>query len=696
MLISESHLRSIIFKSLLLEGFIDDQRFLIEKYPQAQAALLQLQPVWIDWLASRFGVNATITDIHPFNEVIESVASFAKVFDSVAAKWKSNEEFRKNVEEFLSNRAWKKLDITPQIIPLLTSDEMETLKGLATREKQHFKINVSEEEMESDRVGKVGSWNLWMPTTRERSCKIAGYDPVTLKPKTTWCTARMAGSNLFYSYIGSTEENVTLFYIIKDNPVQDNDWLSVGFVDGEPDLEGGDGDKSVNRGNEGLTKAKLKSILGQDYAQIMIALTKKNKSLGGVHPARKSIEAAAKSVEALRALIVGLSKSESIDLIIAVLNEPEISAEVLSKLAQNNDENVRSKIADNLRTPAAVLSSYAKDTDSDLRSGVALNPNTPAPILMDLASDENELVRCSVAQNPRTPAPILIDLASDENETVRAITAQNRSTPASAFIDLAGDKVIEVIQSVASNSMAPTDVLTTLAGNANNSVRHYVATNPQTPTTVLTTLASDVEIPVRLGVATNPHTSTADLTTLASDADLDIRLCVASNPQTPPAILLAFSESTNEKIRQAVTHNPQAPPAILLTLAGDAYLEVRRGVASNRQTPPTILLTLAGDADFYVLWAVTQNLKTPIEALQIIKNNKNSQLSSLAKKALAQRKQEASRRADLAELVADLHSADRRTRHGVGSERERLLGQLPRIVYDVNERLLRQLVMQML
>ena len=156
MIISESALRSIILESLLFEGFKDDQNTLAELYPEQKDKILSFdekESRWIAWLASRFGVNATITDIHPFNEVIESVASFAKVFDSVAAKWKSNEEFRKDVEEFLPGRTWKKLDITPQIIPLLTSSEMETLKGLATREKQHFKINVSEEEMESDRVG---------------------------------------------------------------------------------------------------------------------------------------------------------------------------------------------------------------------------------------------------------------------------------------------------------------------------------------------------------------------------------------------------------------------------------------------------------------------------------------------------------------------------------------------------------------
>jgi hypothetical protein len=254
MLISESYLRQIIAESLLLEGFEDDRAYLIAAQPNHAVNISSLQPKWIAWLTARFGENATITDIHPFEEVVESVSKFSKVFDSVAAKWKSNESFRKDVEEFLPDRRWKKSDITPQIIPLLTSDEMETLTGLATRDKQNFEINISEDEMESDRVGKVGPWNLWMPTTRERSCKIAQYHPVSLKPKTTWCTARMAGSNLFYNYVGQPGRDITLFYVIKDKPNKPNDWLSVGFVNGKPVLGGKNGSVSVNRDNMGLTE----------------------------------------------------------------------------------------------------------------------------------------------------------------------------------------------------------------------------------------------------------------------------------------------------------------------------------------------------------------------------------------------------------------------------------------------------------
>lgn len=416
MLISESFLRSIIFESLLFEGFMDDQNMLAEMYPEQKDKILSFdekESRWIAWLTARFGRNATIKETHPFEEAIESVTSFSKVFNSVTAKWKSNEIFRKDVENFLPDRSWKKYDITPQIISLLTSDEMEVLKGLATRAKQNFKINISEEDLESDRVGKVGPWNLWMPTTREHSCKIAQYDPVTLKPKTTWCTARMAGSNLFYNYIGQPGREITLFYIIKDKPSKPNDWLSVGFVNGKPVLGGVRGSVSVNRDNFGLTEKKLMAALGPYHDQIMIALTQKNKSLDGKHPARAKIIDAAKSIEAFNSLTAGLSQSESADIINTILREPDVSVEVLTKIAQNQDPNIRRAVADKDSTQAAVFFILAKDKDPLIIRGVVRNASAPAEVLIDLAGSGDEITRLNIASNPNAPSSALDVIVSN-------------------------------------------------------------------------------------------------------------------------------------------------------------------------------------------------------------------------------------------------------------------------------------------
>ena len=621
---SEALIRSIIFKSLLFEGFKDDQRWLIEKYPQEQLKLSQLQPKWIGWLISRFGENPKFKETHPFEEVIESVTSFSKVFDSVAAKWKSSEIFRKNVEGFLPNRSWKKSDITPQIIPLLTSDEMEVLKGLATRDKQNFEINISEEEMESDRVGKVGPWNLWMPTTKERSCKIAQYNPVSLKPKTTWCTARMAGSNLFYNYIGKPGQEITLFYIIKDNPSLANDWLSVGFVNGKPVLEGRDNYVSVNRDNKGLTSAKLKLALEKDYDQIMLALSDKNKSLGGKHPAREKIRAAALSVEALQYLTSGLSQTEAGEIIIVVLKEPNVSAEVLAVLAQNKDEYVRWQVATNVNTTADTLTSLVRDTHEYVRWQVATNVNTPVTTLIDLIGDKNLYVRIEIANSLKIPEDFLVIMAKDESEKVRGAVAKNPNIPVSTLIDLSKDVNKYVRYAVTQNPKTPEFVLKSLAKDLDLNVRQGVVKNPKTPDSVITDFIADKDANIRRSVALHTGTSTANLTTLAGDITTFVRTAVAENPQTPAAVLTTMATDADDEVRGKVAGNKNTPIKALADLAKDENVKIMYSVAGNNNVTVEILTKMIeseairknNNFSDWLLSQIIRNKKTPPEILE--------------------------------------------------------------------------------
>ena len=389
-MISKFFLRRLI-ESVLLEGFKDDQRYLIEKYPDQAEALSRLQPKWISWLAARFSERPKTKEIHPFEDAIVTIVNFSKRDAAIGEKYKANEQFKEAVDTAFppNDRSWK----SPADATTMTVDEMELILGLSERKKERFKSDVSEDDMESDRIGKVGPWNLWMPTTRERSCKIAGYDPVTRAPKTVWCTARMAGSNLFYNYIGRPGTDMTLFYIIRDNPNQNQDWLSLGFVNGKPVLEGKHGGISVDRENNGLTPQKLEAVLKQHHDEIMRILTEKNKSLGGQHPARQKIKDAARSVAALRYLMQGLSKTEATDLKILVLKEPEIDPEVLQILASDEDQDVRHAVARNQSTPAEVLQTFASDKAQNIRLAVAANQSTPTEVLQILASDEDQDVR---------------------------------------------------------------------------------------------------------------------------------------------------------------------------------------------------------------------------------------------------------------------------------------------------------------
>ena len=478
-----------LIEMILLEGFKDDQRYLSEKFPNHADDIGSLHPKWISWLIARFGENPTRNEIHPFGDSIVTVKNFARKDAAIGEKYRANDQFRTAVDRSFppNERKWG----TPSDISNMSVDEMELILGLSERKKQRFEVDAAD-DIEGDRIGKVGPWHLWLPTTREKSCKIAQYDPITLEPKTTWCTARTAGSNLFYNYVGRPGEEITLFYIIKDEPKSNTDWLSLGFVNGEPELSGKDGGLSVDRDNKGLTASRLMQILGPNHDEIMGTLTEKNRALGGKHPAREKIEAAAKSVKALDYLVKGLSAEESSDIKKMIFRAgTEIAPEVLMKLAGDPDDTVRFRVASNSSTPSEVLAQLAGDPNTSVRINISWNKSTPPEVLAQLAEDPNNGARMGVAHNPSTPPEILDRLAGDPNTNVRINIAKKRSTPAEILAQLAGDPNEYVRQGVAENRSTPTAILVRLASDPAYDVRQAVAINPSTPISSLKKLLKD-------------------------------------------------------------------------------------------------------------------------------------------------------------------------------------------------------------
>lgn len=402
MLLSERQIYALV-ADLILEGYKDDQDYLIEKHPEKEQEISKLGSRWISWLISRFGESPTHTEVRPFEEAFAALVEFAENFQAIASKWKSSgesgENFRQSVDEFLPNRAWKGKDITPAIISSLTVDEMVKLKSLAERKKPRIKIGKIA-DLEGDRVGKVGPWNLWMPTTRERSCEIAQYDPVTLEPKTSWCTTRMTRSNLFYSYIGSPGEDIILFYIIKDNPKGKEDWISLGFVDGEPALESDAGGLSLDRDGGGMSPKRFKSILGPYYDEILDLLSNVVKDLGGIHPARQKLKDAAQDPEVLKYLTRGLSRDEASEMKAMVLREPSVSPEILAAHLNDDNEKIQRAVAENPNTPQAALKRFSRSEDWLVRLSVAKNSSTPTEILVHLEEyDDMNWVRGAARSN---------------------------------------------------------------------------------------------------------------------------------------------------------------------------------------------------------------------------------------------------------------------------------------------------------
>jgi len=311
-------------------GVQEDRANLISQYPNQEAEIKSLQDKYIKWLALRFGEVKSMEETHPLQDCIPTLLKYQAKEAGISQKYRQNEEFKNLVDSKYSpeSRGWS----NPADILKISVDQMEDIANSAAKPKKKVEglgNSKSYSLPEEDRIGKVGEWNLWLPTSRENSCKIAGYDPVTMQPYTTWCTARTSGSNLFYNYMGGSSGRCILFYVIKDNPQADQDWLSVGFLNGKPYLIGQSGGLSVDRANVGLTQESLRSILGGSYDQIITTLQQKSDSLGGASPVFSRIEAAAKDPKLFSSLISG-NTAEEADMIINEILPLTESVEVLS------------------------------------------------------------------------------------------------------------------------------------------------------------------------------------------------------------------------------------------------------------------------------------------------------------------------------------------------------------------------------
>jgi pentose-5-phosphate-3-epimerase len=426
-------------------------------------------------------------------------------------------------------------DYIPPLLSLQKNKEKfdpNFLENLQTVEQLNQALNqkVSSDDLavSEEHLGKLAEengWVLYMPHSTEASCEIGKTGG---RRDTTWCTTRPDASNLFLQYSASPDKSIILFYVIKKGINAEKDRfakMSVGFVDGKPVFNQGNGSVTVNAGNKNLTQKKFEEVLGKDLASKFLGIMKqKATSLKSEHPAKDEFRKLVQNPKAFQAKLDSFAKDENgqelrKNFIESSLKYKEISPEVLTALAKDEDKGVRYQVAKNPSTPKETLTALAKD--EDFRMNVASNPNTPPEVLAALAKDED--VRMNVAVNPSTPKETLAALAEDGSRYVRNAVAGNPSTPKETLAALAEDGDSYVRYEVASNPNTPPEVLAALAEDKDKDVRKEVAVNPNTPPEVLAALAKDEDNIVRYEVAVNPNTPPEVLTALAKDKEYYVR-----------------------------------------------------------------------------------------------------------------------------------------------------------------------------
>jgi hypothetical protein len=598
--LTESQIRSII-SELILEGFKDDQRYLQEKYPQSADKIGELGPKYITWLAARFGESPSKEEVHPFEDSIVTISRFARKDAGIGEKYRANAQFRTAIDTAfpVDTRSWQ----TPNDAASMTVDDMELVLGLAERKKQSVDVD-QDVDIEGDRVGKVGPWNLWVPTTMERSCQIAQYDPITRVPKTTWCTARTAGSNLFYHYVGSQNSDIVLFYVIKDNPTADEDWLSVGYLNGKPVLKGQRGGLSVKRDNSGLTPELLQSILGSDFDPIMGILDKKAKDMAGVHPAKEKVRAAARDPELFKKMLKGHSEEENLAMKKMIIDIPDVTPEVLNLLADNPDQELVYSIASNERSPAEALDKIVtialKKHSYQIVNAAANSTNMRPETLRMLAGALPSNYMNVVPKNQNTPADVLLDMSRGDNiYALRGLVFNPNLTTEMIenILNYRDPSEITHLEMLLNNPNITSEQVVKMF-NMGGSVVDYAIKHPKLPMDILLDMLDKPPSWTTMRAYLNPNVPLETLTSFMEGPDYDDwKAVMLQNPSIPAHILHQWFDTGDREsgFMHYLLKNPNLPEDLMMKIAKKAPADARADLAANPGVTDAILQMLTKD-----------------------------------------------------------------------------------------------------
>jgi len=409
----------------------------------------------------------------------------------------------------------------------------------------------------------------------------------------------------------------------------------------------------------------------------------------------KDIDALVEVVESN--LRFGACSDEVATRIMAASN-PLCPVDVLRDLSIDSSHPVVVAVASNPRCPLQLLEAIAEDSydDDDVAEALAKNPaayGKVLPCLVWLGSDRiawiarqnplftesscrrfiidycndnlDEYDRAEIIESSICPPDILEHVSTFASVAIRLAVAKNKRTPESVLVRLSADDPDEGVREAAyGNSTNPVrlETLETLTKHPDSFVRRAVANNKNCQQALLETLrrdkdanvrlaaikhgaifiaelvrlASDPDAAIRKFVAEHELVSVSILERLASDDDAAVRLAVALNHKTAQTALSKLSREASSEIRQAVAKHHNAPESALLTLANDPDGQIRLTVARRADLPASVFRALAHSKFHEYRQAVAINPSCPDEVLEELTHDSAKQVSSVAKKRLAE------------------------------------------------------------
>lgn len=474
----------MLVEAVILEGFKDDQRYLVDKFPAHTAELSKFPPKWVAWLTDRFGEKptrpepATVT----FERALEAIRLYSPRDVAMGERYRSNDWWRGTVDTAFPDKKWS----SPADPMSMTVSNMLELVRLSKLKKPRIEVDRSQ-SIEKYEIARVGPWKIYEAHDRESSCNIIGLKPGTNEPRADICIAKTDSSNLFYNYAA----DYSLFTIMRgDDPVATEDILVIGFKDdGTPEFTANRlNNPTVAGDNRSLTPQRLRRILGEHHDEIMSAMSNHVLLRSGSSPARQKIDLAARNINDFNDVLRGISKAEALSLKQAIAARDGISPEIEEILVSSADDPVRQLLAANRSISRDVMMKLAKDPSIMVKNFLVSNKGVTADVLdfivereVSLGREGEDTILMQVARSTNVSPETLGKLIRNPNEGVQVWAAVNKNTPSKSLWHAARQGTPRVRRAVAQNKVGDIKLLRYLADDPDREVRRAVLENWNTP-----------------------------------------------------------------------------------------------------------------------------------------------------------------------------------------------------------------------
>lgn len=247
---------------------------------------------------------------------------------------------------------------------------------------------------------------------------------------------------------------------------------------------------------------------------------------------------------------------------IQLLRWAELPPELLDRMSQSEDDELRQGAAVSRSLPRETMARLAQDEEWEVRAALAANPSVDRATLERLAADDDSDVRTAVARRQGVSPDLLEKLLQDNDWEIRQAVMRNPATPPHAVAARAEqERDSDVLRALGARSDLDASVLNSLARNSDSDARAVAAAHPDTPPEALAAMAEDAWGEVARMLASHPSTPPQALTRLAERRADEVLAVLATREDLPRSLLLSLGRAEEPELAQAARDNPAWAPA---------------------------------------------------------------------------------------------------------------------------------------